>query len=161
VFDTLRFRLAFWHALIYSIMALVIFVIAYQTAADQLLASINADLQDTAVEFSDLYHSGGIQDLRTEVASESRSHDGNGFFARYLDAGGHTVMNNHPAAWTHPIPKPDLHGASLQWFDVVINDAGDTARVLAIHNPDQGWMQIGQSLHAYQTHLSEIIRFFF
>ena len=160
MFQTLRSRVSLWHTLIFVMMALIIFAIAYKTAANQLLTSLSEDLHDTAVEFSDLYRNGGIKDLREEVASESLSHDGDRFFARYLNAEGQTVMANHPESWTRPLPKPDLSGKELQWFDIEINDAGDMARLLALHNPGQGWMQVGMSLQAYNTQLNRIIRIF-
>lgn len=160
MFRTLRFRLAFWHTLIFTAMALVIFGIAYQTVANQLLASINDDLHDTALEFASLLRSGDVRELRAEVASESLSHDGDEFYARYLDTSGHTVMVKQPVSWTRPLPKPDLHGLAMQWFDVVVNNAGDTARVLASHSPDLGWIQVGLSLHEYQAQLQKIIRIF-
>lgn len=160
MFQTLRARLAFWHAMIFAGMAVIIFAIAYQTAANQLLASLSDELHDTAVEFADLYRNGGIRDLREEVASESLSHDGDRFFARYLDADGKILMVNHPRTWTHALPSPDLHGPALQWFDLIINDGGERARMLALRSHDGGWIQVGMSLQTYDVQLQQIITIF-
>ena len=160
MFRTLRFRLTFWHTVIFAAMAIVVFGIAYQTTSNQLLASLDESMQDTAVEFSDLYRVGGIKDLHTEVASESLSHDGDRFFARYLNAEGQTIMVNRPSSWTRPLPKPDLHGKQMQWLNVAINDADETARLLALRSFDGGWIQIGMSLKDYHTQLGQIIRIF-
>jgi len=51
LFQTLRFRSTLWHTLIFAGMALVIFAIAYRTAAAQLLTALSTDLEDTAIEF--------------------------------------------------------------------------------------------------------------
>ena len=160
MFRTLRFRLTFWHTVIFAAMAIVVFGIAYQTTSNQLLTSLDESMQDTAVEFSDLYRVGGIKDLHTEVASESLSHDGDRFFARYLNAEGQTIMVNRPSSWTRPLPKPDLHGKQMQWLNVAINDADETARLLALRSFDGGWIQIGMSLKDYHTQLGQIIRIF-
>jgi len=160
MFQTLRFRSTLWHTLIFSGMALVIFAIAYQTASGQLLASLSADLEDTAVEFSDLYQSGGVISLREEVASESLSHDSGQFFARYINDKGEVAVISRPETWLAGLPDPDINGGERQWFDVVVNAGGDSARILTVHIEDGGWIQVGMSLHGYHAQLAQIIRLF-
>ena len=160
MFRTLRFRSTLWHTLIFAMMALIIFAIAYRAAASQLMAALSADIEDTAVEFSDLYQSGGISGLREEVASESLSHDSGHFFARYFNAAGEAVLVNRPASWLAPLPLPALHGADKQWFDIVVNAESDSARILSVRTGDGGWIQVGVSLQGYYTQLQQIIRLF-
>jgi len=160
MFQTLRFRSTLWHTLIFSGMALVIFAIAYQTAAGQLLASLSADLEDTAVEFSDLYRSGGVASLREEVASESLSHDSGQFFARYMNDEGEVAVISRPETWLAQLPDPDMNGGDRQWFDVVVNTDGGSARILTVRIEGGGWIQVGMSLQAYHTQLAQIIRLF-
>jgi len=160
MFRTLRFRSTLWHTLIFAMMALIIFAIAYQAAANQLLASLSADIEDTAVEFSDLYQSDGIAGLREEVASESLSHDSGHFFARYINAEGQSLLVSQPIAWLSPLPEPAARGGDRQWFDVVVNADGDSARILTVRTRDSGWIQVGVSLQEYHTQLQQIIRLF-
>jgi len=160
MFRTLRFRSTLWHTVIFAMMALIIFAIAYRAAASQLMAALSADIEDTAVEFLDLYQSGGINGLREEVASESLSHDSGHFFARYFNANGEAMLVNRPTSWLAPLPVPALHGAGRQWFDIVVNAEGDSARILSVRSMDGGWIQVGVSLQGYYTQLQQIIQLF-
>jgi len=160
VFNTLRFRLTFWHALIFAGMALVIFGIAYKTTANQLLISLSEDLQDTAIEFAELYRSGGAEALRSEVESEVLSHDSDKFFASYINSEGDMIVVNRPPSWTLLLPKPDVRGKALQWFNITVNEDGDTAKILTAQASDKGWIQIGISLQAHKMQLQNIIWIF-
>jgi len=160
MFQTLRFRSTAWHTLIFAAMALVIFWIAYQTAASQLLSTLGTDLEDTATEFSDLYQSGGKAALRTEIASEALAHDRDKFFARIINPQGQTILLSQPPSWSLPLPEPAMHPADRRWQDVKVNQHGESAHILSVRSHDGGWIQVGMSLQGYKQQLQQIIRMF-
>jgi len=160
MFRTLRFRLTLWHAMVFGGVALGVFGFAYVTVSNQLLASISEDLQDTAREFTDLYRTGSIKSLRDEISREALSHEDNSFFTRVIDASGRVVVQSVPRMWTRPLPEPEHGKRTEQWFDVVVNKKGDTAKLMAAPTRDHGWIQVGLSLHEHQVRLQKIRRGF-
>jgi len=156
MFKTLRFKLTLWHAIIFSSMALAIFGFAYMAVSNQLLASLRDDLQDTALEFSDLYRMGDIKALQAEIDRERISHDNELFYVRLMNAKGKSIMQSLPMAWTQPLPKPDTSISDKQWFEAAINQQGELATLIAVPTYDHGWIQVGLSRHANEAQLKHI-----
>jgi len=137
-------------------MALGIFGFAYITVSNQLLASLTEDLQDTALEFLDLYRTGGIKTLQAEIDRESLSHGNDRFFTRYINATGQTLIKSLPKTWVFPLPEPDVTKAGTQWFEVAVNQRGELAKLAVIPTQDHGWIQIGLSLDEHEAQLQKI-----
>jgi len=137
-------------------MALGIFGFAYITVSNQLLASLTEDLQDTALEFLDSYQAGGIKTLQAEIDRESQSHGDSSFSARYINATGQTLIKSIPKTWVFPLPEPDVTKAGTQWFEVVVNQRGELAKLAVIPTQDHGWIQIGLSLDEHEAQLQKI-----
>jgi len=127
-----------------------------RVVSNQLLASLRDDLQDTALEFSDLYRMGDIKALQAEIDRERISHDNELFYVRLINAKGKSIMQSLPAVWTLPLPEPDTSISDKQWFEAAINQQGELATLIAVPTYDHGWIQVGLSRHANETQLKHI-----
>jgi len=156
MFKTLRFQLTLSHAGIFGCLALLVFGFAYLTVSKQLLVAIEKDLQDTATEFSDLYQTKGMPELQAEIDRETVSHGKDNFAALYLDASGKMVINNVPASWKFPLPKPKVEIRKAQWLDASVNDRGDEAKFIATPTINNGWLLLGLSLREYDAQMRNI-----
>jgi len=160
MFKTLRFKLTFWHGIIFGGVALGVFGFAYLTVSNQLLASLTDDLQDTARELSALYQTGGVKALQSEINREVLSHGGDLFYARLVNARGKVIIQSIPKAWKLPLPEPDTAIVRTQWFEVTVNQQGELAKVVAVPTQDHGWIQVGLSQREHETQLRKIRRSF-
>ncbi len=156
MFKTLRFRLTLWHAVVFGGMALGIFGFAYMAVSNQLLESLKDDLQNTALEFSDLYRIGDTKALQAEIDREKISHGNELFYVRLMNAKGKSIIESLPTAWTQPLPEPDTTIPDKQWFETAINQQGELATLIAVPTYDHGWIQLGLSRHANDTQLKHI-----
>jgi len=153
---TLRLRLTLWHAVIFGSMALGIFVFAYMAVSNQLSESLSEDLQNTALEFSDLYRMGDIKALQAEIDRERLFHANELFYARLLNANGKIIMQSIPMGWVLPPPEPDAKLVHRQWFEVAVNQQGELATVIAVPTRDHGWIQLGLSQRKQTAQLKHI-----
>jgi len=160
MFKTLRFRLTFWHGIIFGGVALGVFGFAYLTVSNQLLASLTDDLQDTVREFSDLYQAGGVSALQAEINREVLSHGDDLFYARLVNAKGKIIIQSIPKAWKLPLPEPDTAIVSAQWFEATVNQQGELAKLVAVPTRDHGWIEIGLSQREHEAQLKKIRRSF-
>jgi len=156
MFKTLRFKLTFWHAIIFGCIALGIFGFAYKAVSSHLLESITEDLQDTALEFSDLYRMGDITALQIEIDRERLSHKNELFYTRILNAKGESIIQSAPNGWTRPLPEPNAQITDTQWFEMAVNQQGDIASLIAVPTRNHGWIQIGLTQRQYQAQLKHI-----
>jgi len=156
MFKTLRFRLTLWHAVVFGGMALGIFGFAYMAVSNQLLESLTEGLQNTALEFSDLYRMGDVKALQAEIDRERLSHGNELFYARLINAKGKTIMQSMPNLWTLPLPEPDATVTDTQWFEAAVNQQGELATLIAVPTRDHGWIQIGLSQREHQAQLKHI-----
>jgi len=158
---TLRLRLTLWHAGLFGVLALVVFVIAYYMVSHQLLHAVDVDLQDTAQEFAERLEVGGITALQVEIDSETASHGANVFYARFVDQQGRNQIEHLSKTWGFTIPRPDqsIHGLESlkpQWFDIGDGMDGGPVRLLALPVKDLGWIEIGLSLAEYESQMYQI-----
>jgi len=156
MFKTLRFKLTFWHGMTFGCIALGTFGFAYMAVSSHLLESITEDLQNTALEFSDLYQMHDITALQTEIGRERLSHKNELFYTRILNAKGDLILQSAPQGWTLPLPEPNAQIAGTQWFETAVNQQGEVASLIAVPSRDHGWIQIGLTQREYQVQLKHI-----
>jgi len=158
---TLRLRLTLWHAGLFGILALVVFVIAYYMVSHQLLHAVDVDLQDTAQEFAERLEVGGITALQVEIDSETASHGADVFYARFVNQQGHSQIEHLSKTWGFSIPQPNQsrhgHGSlKPQWFNIGADMKGGPVRLLALPVDGLGWIEIGLSLAEYESQMYQI-----
>jgi len=156
VIKTLRLRLTLWHAGLFGMLALIVFMMAYYIISHQLLRAVDVDLKDTAQEFAERLTVGGIPALQLEIDSETASHGTDIFFARFVDQHGNIQAEHLSPTWLFPIPRPMRTHQQLQWFHVGEDMDGGPVRLLALPVTGLGWIEIGLSLSEYATQMHQI-----
>jgi len=160
MFKTLRSRLTLLHAIIFAFVALGVMGFAYFTVSNQFMAFITEDLQDTAHEFIDAYEVSGMSELHNEITRESLLHGVNDFSARFINTSGKTLIQAMPQTWKFPLPLPEFSDNSEQWFEIVVNNKGEEAKIVSVPIQGHGWIQIGLSLKNYHFQMNHIQRGF-
>jgi len=153
---TLRFQLTLWHTLIFGILTMIVFAIAYSVVSHQLLKSIDADLLSTANEFVEALDSKGFQGLSSEIDNEVAVHGSQMYFARFVNNEMQITTEKTNTQWEKSIPVSDLktNKSQLRIYSLVSPDID--ARVLSLPVSNQGWLQVGFSLKDYNAQVFKI-----
>ncbi|MDQ6952612.1 MAG: HAMP domain-containing sensor histidine kinase [Mariprofundaceae bacterium] len=157
---TLHMRLTLWNSVVFGMLALCVFIIAYGVVSRQLLTAVDVDLKNTAQEFSESLKTGGFSALKIEIDREIGAHGKGMFFACFLDENGQIQADKLVSTCAMMMPQPNVLQDQLQWFDIDMNKSEDSIRALALPVSGFGWIEIGVSLASYDALMAQIIAVF-
>jgi len=120
MFRTLAARLTLLYALLFCLLALIVFVVVSKSLEDRLLGMVELELREEAEEFASVLDVGGLSVLKKQVQLESESEDVGKMFIRVFDAEQKVIASTDLQIWPvlpvvpKPAGKPDSG-----WFETL------------------------------------------
>ncbi|MFH0813070.1 MAG: ATP-binding protein [Pseudomonadota bacterium] len=159
---TLALRLTLWYAGVFTISSIVAFSVFYLLITSVIQENRDQDLLEDVEEFSSLFTSKGIKEVKSEILVEAESDGVEKIFFRLLSLNGEELASTNMSSWASAsinktAVKRLAHGANNVFETLAVPEQEHKARIIyGIIGPDL-ILQIGESLEEDEQFL-EIIR---
>ncbi|MBN2299496.1 MAG: HAMP domain-containing protein [Deltaproteobacteria bacterium] len=104
---TVAARLTLWFAVLFALISLAVFVLAYLTLSLNLNKRMDEGLEDETSEFEDLYRSNGIEMLKPVLQHEGESEGVESVFYSFLSPSLEILASSDMSSWTGISVDPD------------------------------------------------------
>jgi len=120
MFQTLAARLTLLYALLFCLLALIVFTVVSKSLEVRLLSMVDLELREEAEEFASVLNVGGLSVLQEQVRLESESEDVEEIFIRIFDAEQKNIASTNLQAWpVLPVGREPADQVSDGWFETL------------------------------------------
>lgn len=104
---TLRFRLTLWYGVVFTVMLMAAFVVAYRALVQRMETTLDEKLATVVRQFDTIYRNSGFKGLSRVFSNECARLGTARVFCRMVDASGFTLFSSDMSSWKAvPTPSP-------------------------------------------------------
>lgn len=146
---TIGFRLTVWYSIIFILVSLLLFVIAYFLLSTTLERHGREAIQEKMKELALLYQKGGIPAIEKEITSVKKFQPRRPFFVRIAGAKNKTLFLRLGYQWAaFDIKRLEKSPPSKnhQWILLRSMEDEKILQIESFQLPDHQWLQVGQTV---------------